>query len=181
MNEQNKYQGKKGEFLPIREDASRVIVSYGYKEIDSDNATWLEVDFYKKQNSQLTLQMVKDAIIGDINKRTDERILNGFKYEDKPVWLSEENQRNFSEAQRVAQMLPERILPVTFKLGEDAEGKPVYHEFGTSEELTGFYLQTVAFIQQQLSEGWQEKDAVDFTPYEKYFADESEPVNGNAL
>jgi len=113
-----------------------------------------------------TMAEVREFVFGVINAQTDEKILSGMTWGTKPVWLSEENQKNFSEAQRVAQMMPEAILPVTFKLGENAEGEPVYHEFTTAEELTQFYLTTVGYINACLQEGWQKKDTFDFTPYE---------------
>ena len=108
---------------------------------------------------------VKKIVIDRINAKTDARILSGFQWNGINVWLSEENQRNFSEAQRVALMTNGQSLPVTVKLSEDAESNPVYHEFTSVEELTGFYLAAVAFIQQCLAEGWQEKDSIDWSLY----------------
>lgn len=114
----------------------------------------------------MTMAEIKKAVLDYINAKTDERILSGFVWNGVNVWLSSENQRNFSEAQRVALMTNGQSLPVTFKLGEDADGQPLYHEFTTTEELTGFYLSAVAFIQQCLNEGWQEKDNIDWSKYE---------------
>lgn len=169
----NRTYGKKECFEPVRRDASRTIVSYDYKEEeDHINATWHEVYFYKKKNGKVTLKMVKKAVWDDINKQTDEKILSGFTWSPDGggasihVWLSEENQRNFSEAQRIALMMPEAILPVTFKLGEEKDGTPVYHEFTTAAELTEFYLGAVAYINQCLAEGWQRKDGIDWEPYQ---------------
>lgn len=176
----NKIQGKQSDFAYVRQDGSRTVVGYGLKPIDgSDDYTWREVYLPRKQYPIVSLQTVKDAIIADINAVTDEKILSGFVWNDKPVWLSEENQRNFSEAQRVAMMVPEQILPVTFKLGEQADGTPVYHEFQNAEELTAFYLQSVAYINQQLQQGWQEKDAIDWSPYDALFpaAGEEQPAS----
>ena len=102
---------------------------------------------------------VKDVIDAHINAKTDQRILSGFVWNGKNVWLSDENQRNFSEAQRAAMITNGASLPMTFKLGEDAQKNPIYHEFTTVEELTSFYLSVVAYINQCLNEGWREKDA----------------------
>ncbi len=159
--------GPKECFVPIREDASQVIVSYEKVADGKKNAFWHEVYFWKKKNAKPTLQQVKNAVYADINAQTDAKILSGFVWNDINVWLSEENQRNFSEAQRIAMIMPEAILPVKFKLGEDTDGNPVYHTFETSEELTGFYLQAVAFINQCLAEGWGRKDGIDWEPYLK--------------
>lgn len=121
--------------------------------------------FYKEPH--LDMAEIKKAVLDYINAKTDERILSGFVWNGINVWLSSENQRNFSEAQRVALMTNGQSLPVTFKLGENADGQPVYHEFTTTEELTGFYLSAVAFIQQCLGEGWQQKDNIDWSKYEE--------------
>lgn len=163
----SRMNGPKECFVPIREDASQVIVSYEKVADGKKNAFWHEVYFFKKRTAKPTIEQIKAAVYADINAQTDEKILSGFVWNDINVWLSEENQRNFSEAQRIAMIMPDAILPVKFKLGEDAEGNPVYHTFETSEELTGFYLQAVAFINQTLAEGWDRKDGIDWELYEQ--------------
>jgi hypothetical protein len=124
--------------------------------------TWYQVEFYKAQGAP-TLDSVKRAIIDDINARTDEKILKGFVWKGINVWLSEENQRNFSEAQRL------NLVPVKFKLSEDENGTAVYHTFESAEELNNFYTEAATYIQQCLQDGWNEKDNLDFSPYESYF------------
>ena len=175
---QNKYSGNVSDFQPVVEDASRVVISYGLTELGDGKAEWYEVVFYKKQTSKPTIEQVKKAVLDDINKQTDEKILTGFVWNDMPVYLSDENQRNFSEAQRIAMIMPDAILPVTFKLGEQADETPIYYEFTTSEELTGFYLQAVAFINQTLAEGWQRKDGIDWAPYEAALNPQPEQTEG---
>ena len=175
---QNKYSGNVSDFQPVVEDASRVVISYGLTELGDGKAEWYEVVFYKKQTAKPTIEQVKKAVLEDINKQTDEKILTGFVWNDMPVYLSDENQRNFSEAQRIAMIMPDAILPVTFKLGEQADETPIYYEFTTSEELTGFYLQAVAFINQTLAEGWQRKDGIDWTPYEAALNPQPEQTEG---
>lgn len=165
----NKYCGTTADYQPVSEDQSRVVIMYGLTETEGDKAEWYQLDFYKKQGKP-SFEQVKAAIIADINEQTDARILSGFAWQPAegdpiPVWLSEENQRNFSEAQRIAASMPEAILPVTFKLGEQEDGTPIYHTFETAEELTGFYLQAVAYINTCLAAGWQQKDGIDWTPY----------------
>ena len=118
------------------------------------------------------MQEVRDFVFGVIDRQTDEKILTGFVWNGLPVWLSAENQRNFSEADRKAEKNPD-ILPIVFKIGEQY-GHPVYHPFETYEELDGFYTQAFAYIQRCLTEGWQQKDAVDFTPYEEALAQVTE-------
>lgn len=113
-----------------------------------------------------TIDEVKDFVIGVVDAKTDMRILNGYEFtpdgSDDPmtVWLSRENQSNFSEAQRLG------IIPVTFKINEDDEKRAIYHTFETFDELDRFYKGGVAYIQQQLQRGWREKDSIDFSEYE---------------
>ena len=175
---QNKNSGIMADYSPIREDASRIIISYGLTKLSKDLYEWMEIYLYKKQCNSLRLVDVKEAILNDINAKTDEKILSGFVWTPEGgdpinVWLSSENQRNFSEAQRMA-AANDAILPLTFKLGETADGAPVYHTFETVAELNSFYLAAFAFINQCLIEGWQQKDAIDWTPYEELFTPEQE-------
>jgi hypothetical protein len=171
----NKVNGKKTSFAPIREDGSRITICYGLNKLSGDLYEWFEVYLPKKQTSTLSLQIVKDAIIADINARTDEKIISGFVWPPKaggdaiPVWLSTENQFNFKSAYDLAVQKQGATLPVTFKMGEKDDCTPIYHTFETMADAEDFYLQAVGYINQCLAEGWQEKDSIDWTPYEDYF------------
>ena len=160
----NKYYGKKAEFIPIREDRTRIIVSYGMESVNDTHCTWYEVYFQKSEVPMPSKEQIKSAIIEDIDAHTDEKILSGFVWNGTNVWLSAENQRNFSEADRKAESNPD-ILPIMFKIGEDGGKNPVYHVFETFEELDGFYMQAFAYIQQCLNEGWRQKDSIDWSLY----------------
>jgi hypothetical protein len=167
----NKVYGKKSGYAPVREDTSRIIASYGMEPVaDPNYATWYEVYFYKKQKPLPTKDDIHAAIIADINAHTDERILTGFVWtpvggNPVNVWLSAENQRNFSEGQRMAKEDPS-ILPITYKIGETADQTPVYHTFDNFEELDSFYKQAFAYINQCIQEGWAKKDSINKDDYE---------------
>ncbi len=45
--------------------------------------------------------------------------------------------------------------------------QPVYYTFNTAAELSDFYISAQQFIQQCINEGWNKKDNIDWTPYEK--------------
>jgi len=160
INNMNKTSGKKGAFAPIKQDASRIVISYGFKAVEgTDMAEWREVVIYKKQASALTLADVKEAIIGDINQRVKEAIVSGFTYDGNPVWLSEENQLNFSQA----------AIPATLKIGEQQDGTPIYKTFSVAAELKAFNDACSLWRQQCLTAGYAEKDAIDWAPYEALF------------
>ena len=150
----NKYCGTVADFQPVSEDQSRVVVMYGMTPTTGDMAEWYQLSFYKKQGRP-SFEQVKAAIIADINERVKAKIIGGFVWNEKPVWLSEENQMNFAQA----------VVPATFKIGEDANGDPIYQEFATKTELKAFVEACVQWKQQCLSDGWDEKDGMDWTPY----------------
>ena len=54
-----------------------------------------------------------------------------------------------------------------FKLGEQEDGTPVYHTFEAMTEFTDFYTSAIAFINQCLNEGWERKDSIDWSQYER--------------
>lgn len=176
----NKVFGTKSDFAYVRNDGSRIVLGYGLAPVDNDSEhyEWREVYLPKKQHPIVTAEDAKKAIIADIDARTDERILSGYVWQGKPVWLSMESQHNFQEAHRL------QIIPVKFKIGEDADGQPVYHTFETFDELDEFYKGGVNYINQCLNEGWVEKDIIDFSPYEDALptggtADGDTPVEAN--
>ena len=163
----NKVCGPATDFTLVKEEGTRTVISYDLQEeAGKELATWREIYFPKKQTAKPTLQQVKDAIIADIDKQTDEKILNGYQFtpegteEPITVWLSKENQTNFSEAHRL------EIVPIKFKLNETDDQKAIYHEFTTFAELDRFYKGGVQYINQCLNEGWMRKDAIDWEAYE---------------
>lgn len=160
----SKMHGPKECFVPVRQDASQVIVSYEMTADGKKNAFWHEVTFYKKKGVP-TLEQAKQAVIQDINDRVKTAIISGFTYEGNPVWLSQENQLNFSQA----------VTPATLKIGEEQDGTPIYKTFSDAAELKAFNDACALWRQQCLTEGYRMKDTMDWAPYEAYF-----PITTNA-
>ena len=112
----NKMSGTLADFSLIREDGSRIVIGYGLKEAGDGLYEWYEVYLYKKQTAQVSFEMVKETVIKDIDAKTDAKILNGYPFTPDGakdpiiVWMSKENQTNFSEAHRL------QIVPIKFKL-----------------------------------------------------------------
>ena len=154
-----KVNGKKADFALVREEGGRIIISYGLKKISNALYEWHEIVLYKKQVNNLNMEVVKTSIIEDINRRVKDKIVKGFVWNDKAVWLSEENQVNFAQA----------IAPVRLKIGEQEDGTSVYQDFETQEEITEFVNAYSLWRQQCLTEGWQEKDAVEWGGYKDLF------------
>lgn len=127
--------------------------------IDTDMAVWAEEILYHKP-TEAELRKLFTKYYNDI---TDNKILSGFVWNEMPVWLSEENQRNYKAAYDIAVQKNGATLPVEFKFG--TEDTPMYQIFHTVEELEKFYLPAVSYVQQCLAEGWRKKDAIDYSLY----------------
>ena len=112
----------------------------------------------------VSMDAIKTAILAWYNEQIDERILSGFVWKDMKVWLSSENQFNYKAAYDLAVQNGGANLPITFKFGTTNE--PVYHTFTTVEELNGFYLSAMKYINDTLAAGWAEKDAIDWNAYD---------------
>lgn len=173
----NKVSGNQKDFAPIRIEQGRVVIGYGLKKVSGKIYEWYEVYMPKTQIQHLTLDDVKSSVIADIDAQTDAKILNGYEFTPDGaesaivVWLSKENQTNFSEAHRL------EVVPIKFKLNETEDKQPIYHTFETFEELDRFYKGGVQYINQCLNEGWARKDAIDWEPYEEFFPKAETPVN----
>ena len=129
-------------------------------DADGNNYTWRKYYDHKPD-----LREIKNDISELINKETASEILNGFTWNGKPVYLSTENQLNFRSAYELARDTDGASLPVKFKLGEEADGQPVYHTFTKLEPLADFVKKSVLFINAVLNEGWQKKD-IDYSIFE---------------
>lgn len=141
----------------IRFRTGKTILLFGYGEEERDG----EVVGYQWQHTWYlppTSEQVVKFITDFIDHQTDEKILTGYQWNGISVWLSTENQFNFKAAYDVAVQTQGGILPITFKLGEDAEGKPQYFTFDDMQTFSNFYTGAIAYIQQTLAKGWQEKD-----------------------
>lgn len=135
----------------------KAVLIYGYGEEDGQG-----FDYRHVFNSKPTREELKKVIEAHINELTDQKILSGFIWNGKKVWLSSENEFNFKAAYDLAVQTEGSTLPIKFKLGEDENGDPVYHTFKTMNAFTDFYTSAIAFINQTLNEGWEEKDNVDY-------------------
>lgn len=110
-----------------------------------------------------TLDEIKNVIKSYYNKITDQKILSGFVWNGMKIWLSTENQFNYKAAYDLAVQTNGANLPIVFKFGDDNE--TVYHEFKDLNEMSEFYMASIAYIQNTLAEGWQKKDSIDWTFY----------------
>lgn len=141
--------------------SSNYLLIFGfYTDADGNKYTWRKYYDHKP-----TVREVKQDISDLINAETDAKILTGFTWNGKPVYLSTENQMNFKAAYDIARDTQGASLPVKFKLGEDANAEPVYHTFTKLEPLADFVMKVTSFVVSTLKEGWDKKD-IDYSIFE---------------
>lgn len=139
-------------------------VFYGFaKDADDDETGY---NWRKNYDHVPTITEIKSDIFALINALTDAKILSGYEWNSKPVYLSTENQFNFKAAYDLAVQTEGETLPLKLKLGEDADGNAVYHTFKSLTAFADFYTSAIAYIQTTLNDGWVEKDGIDWTAYE---------------
>ena len=137
------------ECLNPRKDIWRIRLDITATE---NGATWIEHDF----DHRPTAEEIHALWVDLVNEEVQQRILTGFIYDGNPVWLSTENQQNFRSAP---------TMPVRLKLGEDANGNPVYRTFTSQSSLTAFHKAVADHIATCLNDGWSRKDSFDVQPY----------------
>ena len=134
-------------------------VRWDVRAKDDGSADYMEEEF----KGRPSVDAIRAMVTAWVNRQVDERIVSGFAWNGVPVWLSTENQFNFKAAFDLAVQTGGATLPVTFKLGTDAD--PVYQTFDTLDGLRAFYTAAMAHIQAALADGWRRKDSVNWAVY----------------
>ena len=92
-----------------------------------------------------------------VNEQTQERIVGGYQWNGKQVWLSGENQQNYT-SDYLAGVLPVKVR--VYDTDADASGKVALIE--TPEDLADFYHGMVQHVRKCIEDGWSVKDSVDY-------------------
>jgi hypothetical protein len=121
---------------------------------------WSVVNYKTKP----TLNAIKKLVFDDIDKTVSNNILRGMVWNGYEVWLSQENQKNYSDWYLLANN--ESELPVlTAKFTK--LGKPVYYDFSTKEEIKSLYIAMIKHINECVNFGRKLKDNFDLFEYKK--------------
>lgn len=151
---------------PIRQDGlmkvgrNRWDLFYGFGKDDGNEVGW---NWRKTFDHQPTLEEVKDTIITQINSNAQKAILEGYEWNGHQVWLSDENQRNYTLAYGLAKDGDMKTMPKV-KFGSDED--PLLYTFKDIEELTSFTLGMQAHIQGCLESAWKEKKEIDWSLFD---------------
>lgn len=137
----------------------KYLIRWDFEDIDENTVSYNEVEYYGKP----TLEATKKLIIDYYNNECNNEILQGLKFEDDIVWLSQENQFNYKSAFDFAVQTDGLNLPVKFKFGTDDE--PVYREFYDIIELRDFITVVMTHITYTLNKYWIKKDSINWNDY----------------
>lgn len=121
-------------------------------------------DYRHRFDHRPTAAELLKVITDHVDSLTDQKILTGYRWQGKNVYLSSENQFNYKAAYDLAVQTDGATLPVKFKFGTD--DAPVYRVFDQLADLTDFYTKAMRHIQNTLDAGWQKKDAFSLAQYQ---------------
>lgn len=140
-------QGPDNRLIRISRKKFEIIYGYGVEDGNGYN--------YRQRFDHIpTEEEARECIEGQINAHASEVILSGMTWNGAVVWLSMENQQNYSAA------VLRGTVPVTVKLGNDQE-----ETFSTMEELREFHCAVVDHIEQTQQAAWAAKCAVDYSVF----------------
>ena len=142
----------------IKIGVNNYLLIFGYG-IDEDGNGY---NMRKNYDHKPTKAEIKNDVETLINGEIEKKILSGFEWRGIKVWLSLENQMNIKAAYDLAVQTNGERLPKKMKLGEDEDGRPVYHTFEDLEEFSDFFKAVVDYIEQVRMEGWDEKDGINY-------------------
>lgn len=111
-----------------------------------------------------TVDELRSVIEAHVNTLTQERIVGGYQWKGKQVWLSGENQQNYT-SDYLAGELPVKVRvydPDATPEGETSGTVATVAFIETPEELADFYHGMVAHVRMCIEDGWSVKDSVDY-------------------
>lgn len=132
---------------------------YGFGK-DEDNE--MGYNWRTSFDHQPTIEEVKETITTQISANTQKAIIEGYKWNGHLVWLSSENQANYTRDYIMAKNGDLGTMP-TVKLGSD--DAPVYYTFEDIEELTEFVMGMQQHIQNCLNASWTGREEIDWSVF----------------
>lgn len=171
---------KINDYKPIYNIGNEWYVCFGYKDIMEEAKPVLNGGKFVKSDSLISTGMCSysyikytykpsvDTIKNDLeeifNSFTAEKITNGFYWNDLNISLTKENQINYKASYDLAIQSGGKNLPIRIKATKN--GKVEYMVFFTIAEVEDFYLAVNRHINNCLEDGWQKKDAIDYSVYQ---------------
>lgn len=130
------------------------------RRISTGMGTYKFATFDKKT---VNLAKIKSVILNYYNETVKNKILGGFVWKGYNVWLSTENQKNYSDWYTCSKD-SNRILPLTAKFSKN--GNTIYYEFNSHSEIADLYENMIKHINKVVNENRKQKDNIDWNEYE---------------
>lgn len=157
----------KSSYKPVKYRNGITVASYDMKTITSESdeknsnsqeevVSCRQIAYTGKPNAQT----IYADIINDIDSRAKNDIYNGFSYNNKPVYLSLENQQNFSAAYTLAK-ITDMAEPVTLRISFAN-----YLTFTKITDLENFINTYTRYINDTLKKYWTMKENINQNYYE---------------
>lgn len=139
---------------------------YGYGEEDGRGFNYRHLFDHEPTESE-----VRDVIEEHINSDVQERIVTGYRWNGKQVWLSNENQQNYTSDYLAGELpIKVRVYEPDVEPEDDTSGTvAMVAVIETPEELTQFYHGMVSHVRMCVEDGWKEKDAFSYDLLEKNY------------
>lgn len=135
------------------------ILFYGFgKDDETSERGWEYRHTFTRKPS---LSEVKQLILDTINAATEEKIERDFEWNGQSIWLSKENQLNFTAIRRSESV----EYPLRLKVNETTEGNAVYMTFEDRTAFAKFSDAVTVHVLQIWQEGWKEKDNIDWDKF----------------
>ena len=153
--------GNLKQYKPIthNEKTKSYIVSWGLKNIGGNNYQWN----YKIFTSKPSLSTIKDTINSSINEKTKSYIINNFRWNGMSIYLSLENQIDYTLLFNTTLLLEGSNLPeqVKFKVN----GENVYYTFETIDDMKDFVIAMNKHIRMHIANGNKAKEEINYDEY----------------
>ena len=165
-------------FKPIEvSESGTYIVSWDYSDITEDEMKFKNSAFVPTGKKILTgrgkwktiyfsskpsFYSLQNKILSEIDTLIKDKILKGFVWNGYSVWLSSENQKNYSDWYNLAKST-DKIFPLTAKFNKN--GKTIYYEFTTLNELEDLYIKMTKYINDTVNYGRKMKDNINWDDY----------------
>ena len=136
-----KEKNENGEEIEVKK--TKNVIQYTNVEKDI-----LEAGYSVYVTPKLSVETLVKRSVETINRETDERILNDFRWRDYEFYLSLENQFNFKNLYDLREV---KEYPITIKT------KTGFTTLNDVHDVEEFYLAGVKFVEECLKECWERK------------------------
>lgn len=150
--------GRQDGLYKIGRSKWELIFGFG-KDSEEEQTGW---NYRQRFTAKPTLDEIKAIVSAQIDSDTDENILHGFVWNELPVKLDTENQTNILGILVNLPLAGDTLFPMTFKLGDHADGTPAFYTFTTAKEFGDFAQAATLHKQTAYSKGWEEKSNINW-------------------